>query len=608
MRLHNIIVLGLAASLLASCSGTGRPGHVSQPSDSLYTAQAALSVYGYDPHRALTIIDSAEIVGNVTPFKAEFLRATVYAQSINDPQWSRALTLCDSLLQCPETTDDTKQSIINRCNVLRLMQGIYRGRNNNEQWLKCSIELAELNRQMGEEVEVLRMEADIAMVYVVIGREKDGIAMLDHAISSLGKGSPSVDRMDAWIVALKRKINLSFENNHYNTVVQLAQKILSKLDHYESHASEYAEDSFRLLPIPENRKNYCNFYRSQAYAFLARAYAKQGNLLDARSYAEKFEASDYAQTYSGHKQIASTWILLGEWDKFLAYTAEAEKQMGTDTLNSEYATILYGRGAFAKAEGRYREAYVWQNRYASLQETLDRELMKCRAQEYAGRYHEQEQQLALSKEQAERQRLKFLTFGLAAILLLTAVFVAILFRQMIAIRRKNAALSREITELIEVRENYMLSYSDETSNKIQQQQARLSDMSNEELFKFLRMAIISEHLFLNPLLDRQQLMERFHLSKDRIGAAFSQGSRYVSLKDFLNNIRLQYGAKMLIAHPEMTITDVASSSGFSSSSIFARNFKQRFALTPTEFREPKGRKTSLEGYENDNINNPNPEC
>ena len=600
---YSKLVIGMAACVLSACSRTGSHGHVGQPTDSLYTERAALKIYGRDPQRALAIIDSAEIVGNVTSFKADFIRATILAQSIEDPQQQRALVLCDSLLTRPEASGETTQSANMRSNILRLLQGIYRVRVDNEKWLKCSIELAELNRKLGEDVEVLRIEADIALAYVLIGREEEGTAMLNRTISALAKGDPSVDRMDAWIVATKRKINLLFEKESYEEIVRLAQAIVSKLDHYEANASDYGEDSFRLHSNPEDRKRYCDFYRSQANGFLARAYAELGQFDEARTYLDVFEKSDYGQTYSGRVMASSTWALLGEWRKYLAIAAEAEEQMGADTLNQNYASFLRGRSKAAKAEGRYREAYGLLNRYANIQGALDREFRKGRAQEYAARYHEQERQLALDREQAERRHLRHLIFGLTGILLLTVVFVVILYHQMRTIRKKNAALSREITELIDVHENYLMSYGGDTSpsDKIQQQQARLSDMTNEELFEFLGMAIVSEHLFKDPLLDRQHLMERFHLSKDRIGAAFSQGSRYVSLKVFLNNTRLKYAAKMLITHPEMTIAEVASASGFSSGSIFARNFKQQFALTPTEFREQKGKNTTIQVINGENV-------
>jgi AraC-like DNA-binding protein len=34
----------------------------------------------------------------------------------------------------------------------------------------------------------------------------------------------------------------------------------------------------------------------------------------------------------------------------------------------------------------------------------------------------------------------------------------------------------------------------------------------------------------------------------------------------------------------MSVADVASASGFSSGSVFTRNFKQRYTMTPSEFR------------------------
>lgn len=68
--------------VLLFCSCAREPGmrpRVPRASDSLYTARAAMKVYGMEPERALTIIDSALIVGNVSPFQADFLRAKVYA-------------------------------------------------------------------------------------------------------------------------------------------------------------------------------------------------------------------------------------------------------------------------------------------------------------------------------------------------------------------------------------------------------------------------------------------------------------------------------------------------------------------------------------------------
>ena len=41
------------------------------PTDTGYTQQAAMAVYGYQPERALRIIDSAVIVGNFSEVRAD---------------------------------------------------------------------------------------------------------------------------------------------------------------------------------------------------------------------------------------------------------------------------------------------------------------------------------------------------------------------------------------------------------------------------------------------------------------------------------------------------------------------------------------------------------
>ena len=73
----NILLCAMLA--LGGCAKDGkRPSvHVPQASDTLYTARAAMLIYGTDPDRALTLIDSALIVGNVDAFEADYLRAKV---------------------------------------------------------------------------------------------------------------------------------------------------------------------------------------------------------------------------------------------------------------------------------------------------------------------------------------------------------------------------------------------------------------------------------------------------------------------------------------------------------------------------------------------------
>jgi AraC-like DNA-binding protein len=112
-------------------------------------------------------------------------------------------------------------------------------------------------------------------------------------------------------------------------------------------------------------------------------------------------------------------------------------------------------------------------------------------------------------------------------------------------------------------------------------------MTDTRLFEYLREIIVREELWQDPLFDRRQLAERFHISKERIGSAFAHGGPYGSLRAFLIELRLAHAAKLLTEHPEQPVSEVAAACGFGSATVFNRNFKQCFAITPTEFREKK---------------------
>ena len=280
-------------------------------------------------------------------------------------------------------------------------------------------------------------------------------------------------------------------------------------------------------PSDEDRQGYIDFYRAQAYGFLAEAYARSGNDQQARAFLDKFEQSDYGQTLDGRKSIAPTWIMLGETQKM-------------ETIYEELNTV------------RFRE-------------------------------YEQKMELESQTEKAKHARQVALGLGLLVVLMMSVIGILTYYQRVIT--KKNRVLAREISEAMEYKEKALL--LKEKEKDVRADTADLASLDDAGLFQFLRESILGDELFLNPSLDRQLLMDKFHISKDRIGAAFKQGSEFESLIDFLNDCRLDYSTRLLASRPDMTIGEVATSSGFASLKTFGRNFKRRFTLTPTEYREQR---------------------
>ena len=524
--------------------------------------------YGTDPERALTIIDSALIVGNVDAFEADYLRAKVYAHSPADHRLEEAIALCQDLLQRDSTRATTVSTVDNRSNVLQLMMDSYRRKRDYEHWLIYATELADLNRQWGHETEALRMEAEIGDVMTYLGRHDEGLAKLDQVIKALDAGPLSIDRMDAGIVARKRKITVLDEDGNFEAVIPEAEAIVKKLENYEKHPSAYAEDSFRLPPIPEDRQRYCKFYKAQAWGFLARAYARKTppDFKESRKYLALFEQSDYGKGYGGRVMIAPAWKALGEWDKLLSIYAEVEARMGADTLNENYTVILKDRADAATALGKPAEALAYMNRYAALQKELNRQLQESGAQELAAKYHANEQDRVIRDAKNESARKDVIIIAILVLMLIAAGGTYYFALQRHRINEKNRALVRMISEQAET------------------QKAAVTPAPNPELFKHIDQIIREKKLYVNESLQRQDILERFNISRRTLHDLLAVHAGGQSFTSYINAMRMEDALHLLREEPEMSLTEIAEEVGFSPST-FRDQFKRQFGMTPTEYRQ-----------------------
>ena len=563
-KVQHIILYIVTAALIVGCGGREN-GRDPQPSDTFYTAEVAMEVFNQDPGRALVIIDSALLVGNVDDDLATMLKAKIYSQSSKEQHLDTAQQMLEGLMESDFVNDPDKCEV-----VLDLLVSTTRLKDDYEQCLRWATKKADLCREQGKKTEALRTEAEIGVILVELGEEKEGIEKLNGVISSLD-GQRQTDETDACIIAIRRKILVLKKLNRAEEVIPLAKHLIEIIGDYREHYEQYTDNSYRMPTDKEEVEGYCDYYTAQANGYLAHAYAALGDTKQARHYLKIYEKSDYGSSLYGREAIAPTWCLLGDYDKMLATYDEVTAQMGDDTVNLDYAKMLRDRAIAAKAKGNTAAATNYWQRYSDMKDLLHKQLLMGKAHDYAARYRLQEERLNTEREEAAKKRMGIIASLLGFLLLVVAIFAFLLVRQLRSIREKNAVLTKEISDKIENEEKYLASI-------------RNGKKKDSELFDQIRRIILEEKLFLDPQFGRQQLIDRLHLSKESIGSAFSKGSQYASLASFVNEMRLIHGAKLLSEHPEMSISDVATASGFASNITFSHNFKERYALTPTEFR------------------------
>ena len=570
------IIVFISLLVISGCGNNHSLRQLPHLGHTPYQQDSILVTYAVNPERALVLLDSALVIGNISDYRGQFIRAKIYCKSLTEQRIDSAITICTALLN----HDSVRNEPTEQANILDMLIATARAKTDYEAYLRWATQKAELCQQQGEETERWRTEADIGLIMTTLGQEDEGLAKLDEAISHLDAPG-SIDRMDAFVVACKRKINALSSLKRYNEVIPLGQRILDRLDHYEQHAKDYAEDSYRLSwsDNPSDRDRYLDFSRAQAWGFMATAYSHSltpdpsprgegSNYQKAREYLALFDQSGYGKTFAARRFIAPTQMALGMYDEALATYDEVERRMAADTLNEDYAIILRSRAIAAREKKHYAEAYYYQTRNAELSKVLSDSLMKGKAHDYAARYHAQEQQLQIQEKESEAQRSHIISVAIAVIALLAIAFAVYFFHQKRIVTEKNRALVRMINE---------------------QAEEPLTPLAHREepqegLFYTIDTAIRTERLYANVSLQRQDICDRFGISRHALNDLLTEYAGGLSFPQYVNNIRLEEALRMLRYESSKTLTTIANEVGFTPANL-REQFKRKYGMTPADYRQ-----------------------
>lgn len=374
------------------------------------------------------------------------------------------------------------------------------------------------------------------------------------------------------------------DENRPAEIIPLAKRILQRFDHYRQQPDSYAEDSYRLPPVADDRANYVDFATGQAYAFLAEACANTNDKKQARHYVQLFSQTRFSRTSNGKKMIVPTYQQLGELSRVADILDDLTKRMGTDTASIDYAKILRTRATMADAKGLAAESRDYWHRYAELSNALHDSIKASRAQEYAAIYHSQEQQLELAR--VRTRWLYTICIAIAALLtaLLATGYSIYSYRQKRREHQKNLALGREIDQLLDTME--------------QQQQAEADNTSDEEnatrlktLYDQMTSLIHEERLYANINLQRQDILNQMGISRATLNQMLNVYANGISFPAYVNAFRLKIACEMLRQPSGKTVTAIAEEVGLTQHNLH-RLFKQHFNQTPIQYRQAYSRKTN----------------
>ena len=445
--------------------------------------------------------------------------------------------------------------------------------------IKAGKELQNAAKELGDYYGMAMATAGIANNYNAMGIEEDA---LKHYLESINLLKKSEEEHDMLYLDLYRVVL------HCYTM---------KMDY--KNTALYADTLQAKIEECANKKVTfdLNIYRIALESSLTAMYLDQKDNEKTYLHLTKMD-SLYKRTpfptiiYELNGLKADYYIQTGEYEKSLTYFKEAvdylKEQEITDLQAfrhyTNYAHTLFLLKHYKKAAEIYEEASVLVKE--NFQQDMYAEMNQLRVMYDLDKL---EMQAEKDKLQLSATRNKLIAFVIATALLFAIILIVIY--NMRRISKKNLGLVQRIREqdlleekLSEQREKLdklrMLHITEEpeTYNEtaVSQEEVLIIKLKN-----FLK----DNPVYIDPGINRKSLADMLGTNENYIRTAIKEQLGY-TFNEYMNELRLNHAKKLLAtSSDECTIEEIAIASGFNSRSTLYRKFREKYDITPDEYRK-----------------------
>lgn len=231
---------------------------------------------------------------------------------------------------------------------------------------------------------------------------------------------------------------------------------------------------------------------------------------------------------------------------------------------------FYLRDLQLKAEvqnlaGLHEESARTYSNYIAYHDSLSARLTDRRLQDLTLLYRSE-----LDREEKRINTMRLL--GLGSVTLLLLILLGVAYRNTLMERKRNRLLVERLHEYDRATQS-ALSLASETCDH---------EAGNSEIARLERF-MVSERPYTNPALSRKELSEFMGIPQEAL-AQLIRSERDCSVHSYINSFRLEEARRILDTDSKESITDIAVRLGFGTARTLQRAFKERFDMTPSQYR------------------------
>ena len=554
------VFLMVAAMAISCTNGNSNGSGNVADADSIYQWENVRKYLMEEPERALRMLDTAEVRGVMDVNEANHWRACIYYSNEEIEDFDKAKDYCMMVLSNTNPACDSAQYLKTLNQLVSILQV---NRDTYPEAIRYAMEGAQRAHNAGD----VRLEAafyyDMGLVMENI-QYGSGMKYMDRCLDILREAS--CDDLNSLPV---------LESNLGNAARRLAQQ------GNNARAIELLEERLQVLDridreIPTAPKGFCDEKRALTYSVLAYCQWAEGHLAEARKTAEAFEKIKDKVSPNYQMDMMNYYAFSGDGSHIQQYYDRLERIIHErfDTISSQYIDLLSIYAIGLHRSGRYREAYETLDRHNTLNDSLTQRELRQETLKYAQQMKTQEKELQLKDKEAEARIHLIIIIALVAFLVGGVLF---LWRIILAHRR----LMEKNRQLFDTVQQLMREADEQQEALSRQPEETLSP--SQQLYNRICQLMREKQPYTDSDLNRDSLAQMLATNYNAVAAAIRECGEGQTIGDFLDDWRIRHAAQ-LVAETNNPVGLIAEQSGFSSRSHFNTLFREKFKMTPSEYR------------------------
>lgn len=578
--LYSVICLAAYLLLAWQCTPQKQKSDISLSADSIYTYKYITHIHITEPQRALALVDEAEKKNLMSDFRADNMRSIIYdgihMENLSE-SYLKKVNESDSMKTVsPEIYLDIKVRMVER----------YIASSKFQQALDIAPEILRKARETGNKRAEYKILLYIAKIYEKRFSYDISNQYYAQAIQLLENST------DAWELALLSYTYGTLMNNYYNRkeldkAIEAGKKrklVIDRIEEVGGAPKGYTDDQYGFL-----------------YSKMAGFYLLNKQPEKATEAYRQYQQTRFSQTV-GKVEAVPYLIMAGKYD-------EAEKAMpdmasfGNDTINNKFQVYLNNMAEIAIGTGQYQNAVNYKDRFIVIKDSLYARDKQNAALELATIYETSQKNEQIKDQKARIDRQRIILIAVLGILLLTGIMLYLIVRNLRSTKRKNRSLASQINSQLAYREELKKANKEieQLKNQLEgliqaEQPESVAEEAtdsktaslNKKLFNELDRLLDEEKLYLDPDINRDQLIKQLHISKN-VFSQLIQTYSGTNFKGYINSKRLDYSITQLKDNHSHTIEAIAMDSGFNNVRSFYRLFRDKYGITPSEYRDSVGK-------------------